>query len=46
MELAPKAKDLSQSGITAVWFPPPTESVAPQGWFDIFPALAFWLSAL
>ncbi|KAH7673439.1 Alpha-amylase protein [Dioscorea alata] len=32
MELAPKAKDLSQSGITAVWFPPPTESVAPQGY--------------
>ncbi|KAJ0963484.1 hypothetical protein J5N97_028606 [Dioscorea zingiberensis] len=31
-ELAPKAKDLSQSGITAVWFPPPTESVAPQGY--------------
>ncbi|KAG9439801.1 hypothetical protein H6P81_019966 [Aristolochia fimbriata] len=31
-ELAPKAADLSQSGITAVWFPPPTESVAPQGY--------------
>lgn len=31
-ELAIKAADLSQSGITAVWFPPPTESVAPQGY--------------
>ncbi|MQL75554.1 hypothetical protein Taro_007911 [Colocasia esculenta] len=31
-ELAPKAKDLSQSGITAIWLPPPTESVAPQGY--------------
>lgn len=26
-----KAADLSQSGITAVWLPPPTQSVAPQG---------------
>ncbi|KAL6011982.1 hypothetical protein ACLOJK_002449 [Asimina triloba] len=32
LELAPKAADLSQSGITSVWFPPPTESVAPQGY--------------
>ncbi|KAH6800665.1 alpha-amylase-like 3 [Perilla frutescens var. hirtella] len=32
LELAPKAADLSRSGITAVWFPPPTESVAPQGY--------------
>ncbi|KAG1347818.1 Alpha-amylase isozyme 2A [Cocos nucifera] len=32
LELAPKAADLSQSGVTAVWFPPPTESVAPQGY--------------
>ncbi|XP_008807825.2 uncharacterized protein LOC103720069 isoform X1 [Phoenix dactylifera] len=32
LELAPKAADLSQSGMTAVWFPPPTESVAPQGY--------------
>lgn len=32
LELAPKASDLSHSGITAVWFPPPTESVAPQGY--------------
>ncbi|XP_057993749.1 uncharacterized protein LOC110658900 isoform X2 [Hevea brasiliensis] len=32
MELAPKAADLSQCGVTAVWFPPPTESVAPQGY--------------
>ncbi|KAJ4826079.1 hypothetical protein Tsubulata_015174 [Turnera subulata] len=31
-ELAPKAADLSKSGITAVWFPPPTQSVAPQGY--------------
>ncbi|XP_068656894.1 uncharacterized protein [Aristolochia californica] len=31
-ELTPKAADLSKSGITAVWFPPPTESVAPQGY--------------
>ncbi|XP_039068556.1 uncharacterized protein LOC120214821 [Hibiscus syriacus] len=31
-ELALKAADLSQSGITAVWLPPPTESVAPQGY--------------
>lgn len=30
-ELAFKAADLSHSGITAVWLPPPTESVAPQG---------------
>ncbi|KAI8032661.1 hypothetical protein LOK49_LG01G03681 [Camellia lanceoleosa] len=36
LDLAPKAADLSQCGITAVWFPPPTESVAPQG--DIFHA--------
>lgn len=34
--MAPKAADLSQSGITAVWLPPPTESVAPQGWFFFF----------
>ncbi|XP_057822676.1 uncharacterized protein LOC131035073 isoform X1 [Cryptomeria japonica] len=34
-ELAPKAADLSQSGITAVWFPPPTESVAPQGYMPL-----------
>ncbi|KAK9105192.1 hypothetical protein Scep_022036 [Stephania cephalantha] len=32
LELSPKAADLSHSGITAVWFPPPTESVAPQGY--------------
>ncbi|XP_042010892.1 alpha-amylase 3, chloroplastic-like isoform X3 [Salvia splendens] len=32
LDLAPKAADLSRSGITAVWFPPPTESVAPQGY--------------
>lgn len=31
VELAPKAADLSQCGVTSVWLPPPTESVAPQG---------------
>lgn len=31
-ELALKAADLSQCGMTAVWFPPPTQSVAPQGY--------------
>ncbi|KAL4354877.1 hypothetical protein GQ457_06G033400 [Hibiscus cannabinus] len=31
-ELALKAADLSQLGITAIWLPPPTESVAPQGY--------------
>jgi len=35
LELAPKAADLSQCGITAVWFPPPTESVAPQGYMPL-----------
>ncbi|XP_002988323.2 uncharacterized protein LOC9662716 [Selaginella moellendorffii] len=34
-DLAPKAADLSQSGITTVWFPPPTESVAPQGYMPV-----------
>uniref|UniRef100_A0A2C9WDG2 1,4-alpha-D-glucan glucanohydrolase n=1 Tax=Manihot esculenta TaxID=3983 RepID=A0A2C9WDG2_MANES len=32
VELAPKAADLSQCGVTSVWLPPPTESVAPQGY--------------
>ncbi|XP_065855387.1 uncharacterized protein [Euphorbia lathyris] len=32
LELAPKAADLSKCGITSVWFPPPTQSVAPQGY--------------
>ncbi|KAF9663810.1 hypothetical protein SADUNF_Sadunf17G0090700 [Salix dunnii] len=32
LELAPKAADLSRCGVTAVWLPPPTESVAPQGY--------------
>ncbi|KAK4347809.1 hypothetical protein RND71_034148 [Anisodus tanguticus] len=32
LELANKAADLSRCGITAVWLPPPTESVAPQGY--------------
>eukprot|EP01018_Ginkgo_biloba_P014005 Gb_18574 [translate_table: standard] len=35
LELAPKAADLSQSGITAIWLPPPTESVAPQGYMPL-----------
>ena len=34
-DLAPKAADLSRCGITAVWLPPPTESVAPQGLSDL-----------
>ncbi|XP_057503505.1 alpha-amylase AMY3-like isoform X2 [Actinidia eriantha] len=32
LEIAPKAADLSKCGITAVWLPPPTEYVAPQGY--------------
>ncbi|KAL2634517.1 hypothetical protein R1flu_005996 [Riccia fluitans] len=32
LELAPKAADLKQCGITTIWMPPPTESVAPQGY--------------
>ncbi|KAJ7565715.1 hypothetical protein O6H91_02G072300 [Diphasiastrum complanatum] len=32
LELAPKAADLSHCGITTVWLPPPTQSVAPQGY--------------
>ncbi|XP_077223141.1 uncharacterized protein LOC143856751 [Tasmannia lanceolata] len=32
LEIASKATDLSQCGITAVWLPPPTQSVAPQGY--------------
>lgn len=32
LDLAPKAADLSKCGITSVWLPPPTESVAPQGY--------------
>jgi hypothetical protein len=31
LDLAPKAADLSRCGVTAVWLPPPTDSVAPQG---------------
>ncbi|KAH7435067.1 hypothetical protein KP509_06G047800 [Ceratopteris richardii] len=31
-DLAPKASDLSSSGITTIWFPPPTHSVSPQGY--------------
>ncbi|CAK8540799.1 unnamed protein product [Lathyrus sativus] len=30
--MASKAADLSKCGVTAVWLPPPTESVAPQGY--------------
>ncbi|XP_047319845.1 uncharacterized protein LOC124923895 [Impatiens glandulifera] len=32
LEMASKASDLSKCGITSVWLPPPTESVAPQGY--------------
>ncbi|BBN06643.1 alpha-amylase [Marchantia polymorpha subsp. ruderalis] len=32
LELAPKAADLKKCGITTIWMPPPTESVAPQGY--------------
>lgn len=31
LELSPKAADLSRCGITTIWLPPPTHSVAPQG---------------
>ncbi|XP_027928272.1 uncharacterized protein LOC114185003 [Vigna unguiculata] len=32
LELAAKSADLSHCGVTAVWLPPPTESVSPQGY--------------
>lgn len=32
LELAAKAADLSHCGVTAVWLPPPTQSVSPQGY--------------
>ncbi|KAH7425704.1 hypothetical protein KP509_11G067000 [Ceratopteris richardii] len=32
LELGPKAADISSCGITTIWFPPPTESVSPQGY--------------
>ncbi|ESW11483.1 hypothetical protein PHAVU_008G033800 [Phaseolus vulgaris] len=32
LELAAKTADLSHCGVTAVWLPPPTQSVAPQGY--------------
>eukprot|EP00250_Pteridium_aquilinum_P027772 c3573_g1_i1 orf=286-3306(+) len=32
LELGPKAADLSSCGITTIWFPPPTQSVSPQGY--------------
>ena len=31
LELAPKAADLAACGVTTIWLPPPTQSVAPQG---------------
>eukprot|EP00271_Cylindrocystis_brebissonii_P013283 TRINITY_DN329_c0_g1_i1.p1 TRINITY_DN329_c0_g1~~TRINITY_DN329_c0_g1_i1.p1 ORF type:complete len:1017 (-),score=248.45 TRINITY_DN329_c0_g1_i1:535-3585(-) len=35
LEFAPKAADLAACGITTVWLPPPTESVAPQGYMPV-----------
>ncbi|GJP55033.1 hypothetical protein CLOM_g14020 [Closterium sp. NIES-68] len=35
LELAPRAADLAACGITAVWLPPPTESVSPQGYMPV-----------
>ncbi|KAF7803074.1 myosin-3-like isoform X1 [Senna tora] len=35
MELAHKAADISQCGVTAVWLPPPTESVSPEGYLPL-----------
>lgn len=32
LDLEPRARDLSSCGITTVWFPPPTQSVSPQGY--------------
>ncbi|TKY65101.1 Alpha-amylase 3 [Spatholobus suberectus] len=32
LELAAKTADLSHCGVTAVWLPPPTQSVSPQGY--------------
>jgi hypothetical protein len=29
--MSAKAADLSKCGITTIWLPPPTQSVAPQG---------------
>eukprot|EP00850_Spirogloea_muscicola_P015054 SM000112S23996 [mRNA] locus=s112:205571:213129:- [translate_table: standard] len=31
-DLSPRAADLAASGVTTIWLPPPTESVAPQGY--------------
>lgn len=50
MEIAPKAAELAACGITAVWLPPPTESVSPEGkgptpghvsWYECIPKTAF-----
>ncbi|CAI5513187.1 unnamed protein product [Closterium sp. Naga37s-1] len=35
LELAPRAADLAACGVTAVWLPPPTESVSPQGYMPV-----------
>ncbi|KAG0563439.1 hypothetical protein KC19_8G031600 [Ceratodon purpureus] len=32
LEMSAKAADLSKCGITTIWLPPPTHSVAPQGY--------------
>lgn len=32
MELKDKAADLSSLGFTVIWFPPPTDSVSPEGY--------------
>ncbi|XP_024360714.1 uncharacterized protein [Physcomitrium patens] len=32
LEMSAKASDLSKCGITTIWLPPPTHSVAPQGY--------------
>lgn len=32
LEMSAKASDLAKCGITTIWLPPPTQSVAPQGY--------------
>eukprot|EP00897_Mesotaenium_endlicherianum_P000654 jgi/Mesen1/1058/ME000123S00228 len=32
LDMAPRAADLAACGITTIWLPPPTQSVAPQGY--------------
>eukprot|EP00249_Psilotum_nudum_P024116 c29097_g1_i4 orf=478-3012(+) len=32
LELLPKAADLANCGITTIWFPPPMQSITPQGY--------------